>query len=42
MEPKPLREIHGIREKLSKIPKTKIEMRLNIIRNKYKQILVSS
>jgi len=41
IEPRPLREIHRIREKLSKLPKAEIERKLYAIRKKYKQILVS-
>lgn len=41
-EPEPLREIHRIRERLSKLPREEIEKRLNSIRKRYKQILVSS
>ena len=41
-EPEPLKEIHKIRERLSKLPKDEIERRLNSIRKRYKRILVSS
>lgn len=42
IEPEPLMEIHRIRERLSKLPKEEIEIRLNNIRKRYKKILVSS
>jgi len=41
VEPKALKEIHDIREHLSKLPKEEIEKRLDDIRSRYKQILVS-
>lgn len=40
-EPKALKEIHDIREHLSKLPKEEIEKRLDNIRSKYKQLFVS-
>lgn len=40
-EPKALKEIHDIRERLSKLSEEEIEKRLNEIRLKYKQLLVS-
>lgn len=40
-EPKALKEIHDIREHLSKLPKEEIERRLDDIRHRYEQLLVS-
>lgn len=40
-EPKALKEIHDIREHLSKLPEEEIEERLADIRHRYKQLLVS-
>ena len=40
-EPKPLKEIHDIREHLSKLSKEEIEDRLDDIRKRYKHLLVS-
>ena len=40
-EPKALKEIHDIREHLSKLSEEEIEERLADIRRRYKQILVS-
>jgi len=40
-EPKALKEIHEIREHLSKLSKEEIERRLDDIRHRYKQLLVS-
>ena len=41
-EPKAIEEIYSIRERLSTLPKDKIERRLTRIRKRYKRILVSS
>ena len=40
-EPKALKEIHEIRENLSKLPEEEIEKRLSSIRHRYKQLIVS-
>lgn len=40
-EPKALKEIHDIREYLSKLPEEEIEKRLNDVRRRYKQLFVS-
>ena len=40
-EPKALKEIHEIRESLSKLSEEEIEKRLADIRHRYKQLLVS-
>lgn len=40
-EPKALKEIHDIRVYLSKLSKQEIEKRLEDIRRRYKQLLVS-
>ena len=40
-ESKALKEIHDIREHLSKLSKEEIEHRLEDIRRRYKQVLVS-
>ena len=41
-EPKPMQEIHKIREKMSKMSFEELEKSLVSVRKKYKQILVSS
>ncbi len=40
-EPKALQEIHKIRENISKLSKLDIDKRLEDIRQRYKQLLVS-
>ena len=40
-EPKALKEIHEIRENLSKLSEEEIEKRLSSIRHRYKQLIVS-
>jgi len=41
-EPKPMQEIHEIREKMSKMSFVELEKSLEPIRKRYKKILVSS
>ncbi len=40
-EPKALQEIHKIREKISKLSKIEIDKRLEDIKRRYKQMLIS-
>ncbi len=40
-EPKALKEIHDIREKISKLAKEEIDKRLDDIRIRYKRLIVS-
>lgn len=40
-EPKALQEIHKIREHISKLSKLEIDKRLEDIRQRYKQLLIS-
>ena len=40
-EPKALKEIHEIRESLSKLSEEEIEKRLTNIRQRYKQLIIS-
>jgi len=41
IEPKALQEIHRIREKISKLSKLEIDKRLENIKERYKQLLIS-